>query len=641
MTEDVRPAPRFRVPWLPVGGLVLLFLVLLPARFATLRGDDVWTFQARGLRELEHQSFAAHVLESMRHAVEVGRPLFLGGIQGDVTTLIFEGHPMAYRVFIVVLTVVAAALLYRLAIELGAPPAVGLLVLALLGGAVQFRAYHDAMLGYHGTTQCILILLVGSLLAFLRWLRGGRRRDWILALALYVPILLMYESTGTLCAAHVGLALLERRGRPAVRAVAPFVGVSIAFIALAFIARRYAETVPAGYEVSFSLARIIRTYATQLFPPLPGSNLLFDPNLNTFYAIGASPTKAELLGAAWRGAAVFVIVLALALQVRRHPARLPAPGVAGRLAAVGAMLWLSPVMLISFAPKYQIELAPGKGYLPTLIQVFGWALVAAAALIAVARLASARSSTAVLVTGVAGACVLGYGAAISGFNNLRVAAYETPVSEARDLLETAAGHGVFDAIPEQATLLFSRRDTLWPTGNWKTGPASVEAMLLRRTGRRFDGRIVADETPLDCARREGVFPPPDCSPLADEAAWVRFRDFRGGGTVIVARLGTDHSRTAAHDVARNLRVLVEADGGGDPPPPRLVGQTATRRPWRSDGVSWRKAAGDDGWAIYDGRVTGVAPVAARLDDPRARVDFTALGPSEQVARVYGTKRLLP
>jgi hypothetical protein len=631
---------RLRVWWLPLGGLALLALVLLPARFATLRGDDIWTFQARGLLELEGRSFPADLLERATDVLASARPLVLGSVQGELTIWIFEGHPMAYRLFLVALTVVAAGMLYRLVIALGAPPAVGLLVLVLLGAAIQFRGYHDAMLGYHGTTQCIVILLLGSLLAFLRWLRQGRRRDWILALALYVPTLMMYESTATLCAAHVALALLERRGRAALKAVAPFVVVSVAFMAIAFVARRYAETVPAGYEVSFNPVRVLRTYLIQLFPPLPGSNLLFDQNLSTFYALGGSPTKAELLGAAWRGAAVFAIVLLLALQVRRRPARLPAPDVAGRLAVVGAMLWLSPVVLISAAPKYQAELVPAKGYLPTLIQVFGWALVAAAVLIALARLASARSSTAVMVAGVAAAGVLGYGAAVSGFNNLRVVAIETPTEEARTLLESAAAHGTFDTVPERTTLLFSRKDTLWSTGNWKNGPASVEAMLLWRSGRRFDGRIVADETQFNCGPRPGLFPPPDCTPIARSAAWVRFRGFRGGGTVVVAPLGTGHSANGQRDVARRLRVFVQADGG-DARPPRLVAQTASTRPWSSDGVAWRRVDGDADWAIYEGSVTGAAPVAALLDDPRARIDFTAPGPSEQVVRVYGTKRLLP
>ena len=312
---------------------------------------------------------------------------------------------MAYRLFIVALTLVAAALLYRLVVALGSPPVVGLLVLALVGAAVQFRGYHDPMLGYHGTTQWILILLLGSLLTFLRWLRDGRRRDLILALALYVPTLMLYESTGALFAAHLGLALLERRGREVLRAVAPFAAVSVAFMALAFLARHSAETVPTGYEVSFSLARIVRTYVIQLFPPLPASNLLFEQNLSTFYALGGSATKAELLAAAWRGAAVGGLVLLLTFLVwRARPRRLPPRGVPMRLATVGAMLWLSPVVLISFAPKYQQELVAGQG-LPAHVDP-GLRLGAGGSRvrsIALARLAAGPlCGTAILITGAAG-----------------------------------------------------------------------------------------------------------------------------------------------------------------------------------------------------------------------------------------------
>ena len=637
-------AIRNRPYLLPIAGLTLLFFVLLPARFATLRGDDIWTFQLHGLLELKGDSFVGFVVDSLGQTVDEGRPQFLGGIQGLLTILVFEGHPVAYRVYLVLLTVVAAALLYRLVTLFGAPPGVGVLVLTLLGGAIQFRPYHDAMLGYYGVTQWVLILLLGSLIAFLAWLRGGRRRGLMLALGLYVPILLMYESAYTLCAAHLALALLERRGRFALRAALPFVAVSAVFVGVAYIARRQATDVAPGYEVSLSIGRAIRAYAVQLFPPLPGSTQLFEP-LGGFYPLGGAPTKAELLGAIWRGAAVVSVVLWLALWVRRRGAgAMPSPGVAGRMVAVGAMLWLSPVILLAPAPKYQAELTPGKGYLPTLIQEFGWALVAAGALIAIGRLALRRSSAAVVFAGIVASACLGFAAAVSGFSNLRVAALETPASEARQLLERAATHGLFREVPVRATLLFSSKDTRWPTGSWTFGPASVESMLLWRGGRLFDGRIEADVTKLGCTGKEFhqlSYPPPDCEAISPDAAWVRFRGHRGGGNVILGTLEKPHTHSARRDVTRDLRVFSENDGGRTPPPPRLVGQSVAARPWRSDRLPWRKEAAGAGWAIYRARVTGPAPIAALIDDSAGALDFTALGPPEQIVRIYGTRRLLP
>ena len=77
-------------------------------------------------------------------------------------------------------------------------------------------------------------------------------------------------------------------------------------------------------------------------------------------------------------------------------------------------------------------------------------------------------------------------------------------------------------------------------------------------------------------------------------------------------------------------------------PPLLVSTDEPReRPWASAGMSVAEVDGGNGWAIYEGAVAGPAPVAALLDDTRARIDFTAPGPSEQVVRLYGTERLLP
>jgi hypothetical protein len=53
-------------------------------------------------------------------------------------------------------------------------------------------------------------------------------------------------------------------------------------------------------------------------------------------------------------------------------------------------------------------------------------------------------------------------------------------------------------------------------------------------------------------------------------------------------------------------------------------------------------SGGDGWAIYTARIEGrQPPIASTLDDPNGRLDFTNLGPPDQIVRVYGTKRLLP
>jgi hypothetical protein len=492
------------------------------------------------------------------------------------------------------------------------------------------------VLGYFGVTQTVLALTLGSLLAFLRGLRSGSKRLFWLSFLLFLPCPFLYEGAYTLVGTHLALALVERRGRAAWWPTVPLLALGVGFVLLSLWARSRAPSIVPGYEVNASPLVAVRTYIIQLFAPLPGSNVFFNASFGVFLPLGGDPTKAELLAGAWRGAVVFGLVLILSLRLTGpRGAGLP-PGHSLRaLAVVGGGLWLTSVAVLSASPKYQLELVPGKGHLPVLIQVFGWALVAAAALFALLRSAAGRSRTAVRMTALGAAGLLGCGAAVVGYNNTRVVALETPVRETRDLLEKAAGVGMFRTLPGDATLIFLRRDLGWPTGSWAQVPDGIESMLIDRDGRRLDGRIASPPEPFAC-------PAPSqsqrmaCGPLSRDVAWISVRARRGGGEVIVGRVRDAKTSQAYTATTRELRVLTENG------PPRLWATAAKGKSWNPDGLSWRRVEQGDGWQIYEATVTrGPLPVASTLDDPAARVNFNDLGPPGQIVRRFGTKRLLP
>ena len=293
------------------------------------------------------------------------------------------------------------------------------------------------------------------------------------------------------------------------------------------------------------------------------------------------------------------------------------------------------------APKYQFELTPGRGHLPALFQVFGFALVAAAGLFVALRAAAGRSLWAVRLTALAAAGLFGLGAAVTGYSNMRVVALESPVAQSRDLLEDATEKGTFADLPERSTLLFQRRDLEWSTGNWGQSPSALEAMLLDRGDRELDGRLVAPDAEFGC-EGPGTFPLQDCESLRPTAAWVSVRAWRGGGAVVVAPFVPAPKATgAASETARDLRAFVHSDSGA-PGPPQLTGRTAADAAWSGRGLTWRRVAGEGDWAIFETRVTGrVRPLATSLDDARARLSFVAMPTSDGLARTYGTKRLLP
>jgi hypothetical protein len=627
-----------RIDWIMVGGLVLLGLFLLPALHGAFRGDDTWNSVTRGQLELSGTSLPGAIGETFDHYVSsAGRPNLLAPIQGTLTVWLFDGE-FAYHAYLVALTLVAAGLFYALLRELGVPRWGGLLVLTLLAGAIQFRSYHDGMLGYAGTIQIVLAFLFASLLFFVRGLRRDDKRLLVLSFFLFLPCPLLYEGTYTLVALYAGVALLERRGWAAVRACLPFLALGATFVVASYFLRKIAPEVVPGYEVGGSPMAALRTYFVQMFAPLPASSLIFGADYGAFIGLGGDPTKPELLAAFWRAAAVFAVVALVALHLTgKDGSRLPTRESVSGMAVIGVLLWTTSTLIISFAPKYQTELIPGRGHLPVVVQVFGWSLVAAAALFALLRAAVARSRPAVLSVTFGAAGLLALGAGMVGFTNMRVIAAEQPIRETRTLLDEGARAGAFASIPTDGSLVFSDRDLAWPTGKWTQFPGALESDLRHEAGRRFDARQVSPPLVFDCPP-SGTKPPSDCEPLAKQSAWVRVRAHPGGGSVIVAS-PLSSARKPFEATATHLRVYAR---GSDSTPPVVIAETAAGRRWSSNGLRWQRVDGGSGWAIYEATLPrGQALRANTIDDANGKVDFTALGSPAQIVRIYGTSQLLP
>ncbi len=621
-----------------LAGVSLLALIVLPARFAAFRGDDAWTLERRGLLQIDGVSLLHDVVRDGRVAIEAGRPQILGG-QGAVVAWIFDGHPVAYRLFLIALTMVAAALLFRLVVLLGASALQALAVLVILAGAIQFRTYHDAMLGYYGIVQLVLIFTLASLIWFVRWLRDGERRSLVISFLLFLPCPFLYEISYPLAALFLAAALLDRRSvRAALRAALPFLALAAVFAVASFVGRMTAPAVVASYSVGSSPSAFVRTYLIQLVSPLPGSVMLDrSPYFN--HGLGSDPTKAELLAGAWRGAVVFALLLVLFLRSVRTRTELAGVPL-GALALLGVTFYLGPPLLLAIAPKFQDELNLGRGHFPMLIQVFGWALVATAASLGLLRAASGRGRVLRTLTAGGLALVLGAAAGFVGYTNLRVIGLETPVRETRALADQAVEAGLLSETPERSSLLFSKRDLGWPLGNWGlTGPG-LEAMMLHRGDRLFDARIVGLPDLFTCP--PVGFPPQNCAQLSRRRAWVHIRARPGGGTVILATTVPHEPAGTVPEVSReqvsSLRVFVT----GDVSPPVLVGLTSGDSVWNSQGLRWRRARAGDGWAIYEATPRrGAIPAGGSLDDPRARVSFARPAQPSEIVRIYGTKRLLP
>jgi hypothetical protein len=340
--------------------------------------------------------------------------------------------------------------------------------------------------------------------------------------------------------------------------------------------------------------------------------------------------------------AVLLVVFAFTLRLRRPGLlALAPPRAALRMLAVGVPLWLVSPLLVVVAQKYQVEGSLTRGYLETVAQVAGVALVLGAAAIWLAPLASRGGRRTIIVLGAVASVAFGFAAAVDGFNNIRIVGLEQDVRHTRDLLESAAHQGLLAAVPNRSTLFFSSVDLQWPTGAWDIVPGAAGITLYADSGRDDDVRAGADQDLLTCAAGT-IFPPPPCAPPRAVSAWVRGRAFKTGGTVILARMAHATKSNYLTAPPTQLTVYTEQSGSRTPPPPALAALRVNGSLWTSSGLHFQKLSSGSGWAIYRSQVPAQgAPTAQSFTDPRSPVDFDQVTPPDTLVREFGTKQLLP
>jgi hypothetical protein len=622
---------------LPAGAVVFVIVFLLPVVHAPFFSDDITYSQVVGYRKLSGKSFfGLDAEQTWNFVAHSGRPQIFSGYPGYPVFNLLGEHPAWYHAYLLVLTALAGAVVFGLLRRLGAPAAGAALAVVLAAAWMQLRIYHDSMISFAGLMQVIVALVAGSLWCFARWLDEGRRRDLVLAVVLFFIACGTYEIAYALCLAHIALAFAQRRGRVALRAAAPFVGVALLFALATVALRQVADSVATGYSVGGGGPwTVLRTYAVQLISPLPLTRLMADPT------VGADPDRGELFASIWRGLAVTGAVALLGLSLARRPVRW-AP-----IAAVGAAFYVAPPVLLSLAGKYQVELDASQAYLPVFMQVFGLAILATAAFGALLRLAAGRSRAMVVGVIAAAALFAGLAGGVTAFNNIRVVGILQPDRAARALVEAAAGHGVFDTLPARSSVFFWGNDMVWEGPTTFHDYLYAELMLAERTGRAYDARVLPTPGPGfvlgSCARLANpILQQPTCAPPAKRAAWARVRLRPDGGTVIEAQLANPSPTGFLSSKTTSTLIAYRQAHSGEPGPPHLAGRTADGAQWFSDGLRWRRLRGRGTWAVYSLDLgSSPRPVASSLDDDRGFVDFLVMPSWPMRARLMNTKHLLP
>lgn len=599
-----------------------------------MRGDDSHVgIDLKGDLSYSHRSLASHIGDTLEAGLDNGRFMPVGVAQG-LTYVAEVPERVPYKVGIVLLALAAVAmmLLFLRRIGLGSLPAL-LVVAVAFALSLQFRATHDPVLGYAGTSQLSMIILFTGLWAYVRYLQGGSWRWYALALVMATALVMAYEANPPLVLTFLCLHLgRDPRRVRSWRAAAPFLAIGGAMTLMFMLARGAAETTPSGYETSLDLFTVAQVALRQALSGMPG--LYF---ISGSQGLLGDPTRAEMLGAAWRAGLLAALLIVALLAVRGTSAarRREAPAGALPVAGVGFVLMSCSGLYISLAAQHQQLIGLGGGHLATFAGTMGFVLLA------VAGWATWGPSIASSRLAIAGVALAAGGLAFaSQYSNLRVVAIEKPGIEQRDLTRAALKEGVLAEVNPSTTIYVNSRDLGWAFGNLIFYGGTIDYLAYLQTGREYDIRPDGPLPTEPCPPAPAAFPVQDCATVSRTVATLAPRATRNGGSVILAE-GMPAGRV---DRVGPRRITVLAEGrSAEGPTPTVVGTRASGRSWTAKQSRWTREAAGDGWVRYETELTGTdRPLAWSLTDPRSPVDFTnTTNTPGQVVRMFGTKYLLP
>lgn len=362
------------IPWLISA---LAFATIRPTYLAGWQGDDMYYSLLNGMLEADHVSLVG----AMQHSFQLwffGNGRFYPGLILE-KYLVFHllANLFAYKTFLVMMTLVTLEA-FRRCVATYQTVAVANLAALIACTLFQERGYHDSILAYNAMPQMICIALLTSMIAYRRWLLGFGKQYLAASLALYSLAAVTYEVVYLLALLYIPLALSSRRRRrTSCKDAAPFVAIAALLVGVGVVSRLLFPPDPtSAYAVNATGQAVLRTAGYQIAAAFPLSYYLADPshifgrsNVAEFYR--NAPISPYLFGAF-----LFVGILVVT-DVRRQAAD------PRRLIVIGVLVAVLPAMPLAILNKYQAELRLGLGYLPVLLQLFGVAMLMAAAAVAV------------------------------------------------------------------------------------------------------------------------------------------------------------------------------------------------------------------------------------------------------------------
>lgn len=542
-------------------GLLALAAFVSPLTRTWFLGDDAFTaFLADAVAQRGDSPFGFMANEVQRAAEQLGRSSPLSTFV-VYTAYLITPSVFAFKLAVVAVTLLSAALGVILLSQLGVPRSYAVLVPVSLCALLQFRYWHDPLLAYAALMPTIACLVLGSLIALSAAVRRGSLALHVLAVALFVAGYLYWEGTVFLTPVVLAVAWCadDAPFRTVIRRTAPFVVVATAFVAVILGLRAAAPAegpYVSLYQPSLSPGDVATAVAKQVSGSAPLSYFLAvarepDPeatapgNLASPYGAAQAgqdvvpgfvgSESALVLDAIRRPRTLVVLVfVALALAVPLASARRTTAPIRGAVAgvAVGAWLVVGQAIGPAVSARWQREVFYGVPYISAYLGYVGIALIAVSALALALRALHGRRALATAVAVVWAAAIAGSAAVTYALNERVIEAFEG-VKTAMVFNERALGAGLLRAPGPAKELVLDQSVPLTPEFlSVKSGTPAPPTVSL----------VEFDQFFADCTAQAN-----NCPRITVPIAYLSRLDARGMPWAAVCRLGvraTRHARAA-------------------------------------------------------------------------------------------------
>jgi hypothetical protein len=446
----------------PIAAIAAAYwLVAHPILVSPYWGDDIGDSQIPMYLARTHTPFLEWVINQTRvSSASTGRFFPLSIANGSAVYVLFEDRE-SYK-------------LYQFAILALAVTSVGVFVGVILKSrwagylaasaavlTIQFKAWFDPYWQFSGQQSTVAILTTTAFLlpvlacrvlkpSWQRWLIFG-------GLVVFAAAELMYEQSIFLLPILPFLLMRERVTASRRSLITGGYGlVALLLFGNLLWQRSHAVVTNSGYALSLHPLPVVKTLINQMTNALPLSYQWF-----TRHAVlpeaAAWPTSKPLT-------VVITLTFALAIAwIALHVMRLQRHGL-WWFCAAATTWWVVPSIFVAISARWQLEVSPGRGYIPVLAGGFAVALLLTAATLGLGRVIASpaglsfpwtRTRSPLLITALLLGLASGGVLAATASNNFSAVRYE-PVrvlQAQRDAFAASVTNGLFDSIPDNAVIV--------------------------------------------------------------------------------------------------------------------------------------------------------------------------------------------